>query len=159
MLRRTNKDSIFLMYQQYPRMTKTTQIAADNKAQFSVLSPKTVKNMMKTSGGGISGFDKYQLKVNPSKHHEPSNSSDRKLVNYLSSLQAEGSKNKEDLRYVPVENISLFDDHQAPMSARVPKTEGMISSQKQPYLGQSLNSIPFIRNFKVISVFKKWAAY
>lgn len=154
MLTRINKDSIFLMYQQYPRMTKTTQIAPDNKAQFSVLSPKTVKNMMKTSGGGISGFDKYQLKVNPSKHHEPSNSSDRKLVNYLNSLQADDSKNKEDLRYVPVENISLFDDSQAPMSARVPKTEGMISTQKKPHYSQSLSSISIIKNFKVIKVFK-----
>lgn len=147
------------MYQQYPRITKATPVAPNNKAQFSVLSPKTVKNMMKSSGSGISGFEKYQLKANPSKHHESRNSSDRKLVNYLNSLQPEGSKSKEDLRYVPVENISLFDESHAPMSARNPQPSGALSTQKHPRAGVSLTSLSFVKNFRLLTIFKKWASH
>lgn len=156
---KSKKDSIFLMYQQYPRMTKTGQIPQHSSGQFSALSPKTVKNMMKSSSSGIVGFEKYQMKANPSKHADMRTSNDRKMASYLHSLASDGSKSKEDLRYVPVENISLFDDTHAPLSARNPKTSGGLNPSQYVNLSASLKAIPFVRNFKFLMVFKKWAAY
>lgn len=152
------KDSIFLMYQQYPKMTKTTQIGAQNRTQFSALSPKTVKNIMKTSNSGISGFEKYQMKANPSKYSDARASKDKRMAGYLNNLASEGSKSKEDLRYVPVENISLFDDSNVPMSARNPKITSGLYSQRSNNIDAALQNIGFIRNFRIIKIFKFWAA-
>lgn len=144
------------MYQQYPKMTKTSQISSNSRNnQFSALSPKNVKNMMKTSGG-ISGFDKYQLKANPSKHHDSRNSTDRKLASYINSLASEGTKSKEDIRYVPVENISLFEDSNAPLSARTTGREKDIGYSS---VFKKLAQNNFFRNFRAIKIFKQWSAY
>jgi hypothetical protein len=161
-LDKSKKDSIFLMYQQYPKMTKTGPVGSNTSRganQFSALSPKTVKNMIKTSSGAISGFDKYQLNPNPSKHSELKNPSDRKLANYLNSLASEGTKSKEDLRYVPVENISLFDEASAPLSARNPRNTGSMKQFAQTSTSKSLSNLKTIKYFKAIKVFKKWAGY
>ena len=154
----TKKDSIFLMYQQYPRMTKTSQVPTNARSsQFSALSPKTVKNMMK-SNTGISGIEKYQTRANPSKN-EVRGSSDRKYANYFNSLASEGTKSKEDLRYVPVENISLFDDSNAPLSARNPKHTGSMKTFRHSNVESVLQSMKFFKNFKFLRVFKQWSGY
>jgi hypothetical protein len=155
---KSKKDSIYLMYQQYPKMTKTAQVGQQSKTQFSALSPKTVKNIMKTSSSGITGFEKYHMKANPSKYSDARASKDKRMAGYLNSLASEGSKSKEDLRYVPVENISLFDDSNMPLSARNPKVTGGLYSQRSNNIESALQNIRFIRNFKVIKVFKFWAA-
>ena len=154
----TKKDSIFLMYHKYPRMTKNTLVPANARSsQFNALSPKTVKNMIKLNSG-ISGIDKYQTKANPSKK-EIRGSSDREYVNYFKSLASEGTKSKEDLRYVPVENISLFDYSNAPLSARNPKITGSMKTFRNPNVESVIQSMKFFKNFKFIKVFKQWSGY
>jgi hypothetical protein len=113
---------------------------------------------MKSSAGAISGFSKYQMKVNPSKH-DTRGTTDKKFNSYLVGMDSEGSKSKEDLRYVPVENISLFEGSNAPLSARNQRSTAKISTNKIQNIGPSLFSIPFVRNFKYLKVFKKWIRY
>jgi hypothetical protein len=150
---KSKKDSIFLMYQKYPRMTKTGSMGYSSRGQSSALSPKITKQV-KTSG--ISGMEKYMLKVNPSKISD--SRGDKKMINYPHSLGSEGSKSKEDLRYVPVENISLFDEANIPLSARNPQnTRGL--SLKISNVGSIISQIKFFRYFKIIKLFKVWSGY
>jgi len=155
----SKKNSNFLMYQQYPRMTKTNNISGHSRGQYSALSPKTHKNMMKTSSSAISGFEKYQLKANPSKSGDSKSSKERKMTNYLHSLASEGSRSKEDLKFVPVENISLFDDSHVPISARNPQNTGLLSSRNFANVGEAISSLKFFRYFKIIKLFKNWSGY
>lgn len=151
---KSKKDSIFLMYQKYPRMTKTGSMGYASKGP-TALSPKISKNV---KSSGISGMDKYMLKVNPSKISD--SRGDRKMTNYPHSLgSAEGSRSKEDLRYVPVENISLFDETNIPLSARNPQNVGGLSSHKVSNASNFISQIRFFRYFKIIKLFKVWSGY
>ena len=139
-------------------MTKTTHVPPNvRSSQFSALSPKTVKNMIK-SNSGILGIDKYQTISNPSKN-EIRGSSDRRYAHYFNSIASDGTKSKEDLRYVPVENISLFNDSNAPLSARNPKISGSMKVLKNPDVESVIQSMKFFKNFKIIKVFKQWSGY
>ena len=126
-----------------------------NRSQFKTFSPKT---MMKTSSVGISDFGKYQMMTKPSKHSEVRAPADKRVTSYINSLASDGSKSKEDLRFVPVENISLFDDSSAPLSARNPRISSGLSTHQHLNVGTELYKINFMRNFRLIKVFKNWAS-
>ena len=138
-------------FHEWQKQLKITQ----NRPQFNALSPKTMKSkLMKSSGNGISGIEQYQRMTNPSKYSESRASNDKRMISYLNTLASDGSRSKEDHKFIPVENISLFDDSKAPLSARNPRISGGFYSQQNASSGISLKNNNFIKNFRILRIFK-----